>query len=251
MNVGRLGIAGHRLDNPKTHELMALGYEGLNPGVADPAARLKTRDGWDIGESCIPASIWQPLPIPSAMCPAVFQRHNDWIRDYSSTRHSVSSALVLYRCRTSMPLSRSCNAARMGIRGVIPCTPRLTSRTITRIMSPSGVRRRRRGYPSPCTSSAAARRIWACRRTGVVRARASSATPWLDGGIVATIGQLIYGGVAARHPHLKFVCAEFETGWLGMSCSPQPCHLPGARRGLAGPHHGTQRVFSTPVLRHL
>ena len=28
MNVGRLGIAGHRLDNPKTHELMALGYEG-------------------------------------------------------------------------------------------------------------------------------------------------------------------------------------------------------------------------------
>ena len=39
MNVGRLGIAGHRLDNPKTHELMALGYEGLNPGVADPAAR--------------------------------------------------------------------------------------------------------------------------------------------------------------------------------------------------------------------
>ena len=27
MNVGRLGIA-HRLDNPKTHELMALGYEG-------------------------------------------------------------------------------------------------------------------------------------------------------------------------------------------------------------------------------
>ena len=35
------------------------------------------------------------------------------------------------------------------------------------------------------------------------------------GGIVATIGQLICGGVAARHPKLKFVCAEFETGWLG------------------------------------
>ena len=41
---------------------------------------------------------------------AVFQRHNDWIRDYSATRHSVSLVLVVYRCRTSMPLSRSCNA---------------------------------------------------------------------------------------------------------------------------------------------
>ena len=38
MNVGRLGIAGHRLDNPKTHELMALGYEGLNPGLTRPHA---------------------------------------------------------------------------------------------------------------------------------------------------------------------------------------------------------------------
>lgn len=28
MNVGRLGIAGHRLDNPSTHALMAQGYEG-------------------------------------------------------------------------------------------------------------------------------------------------------------------------------------------------------------------------------
>jgi len=35
------------------------------------------------------------------------------------------------------------------------------------------------------------------------------------GGIVATIGQRICGGVAARHPQLTFVCAEFETGWLG------------------------------------
>jgi hypothetical protein len=40
-NVGRLGIAGHRLNNPKTHELMARGYAGLKPGAADQAARLR------------------------------------------------------------------------------------------------------------------------------------------------------------------------------------------------------------------
>ncbi|MBI3245518.1 MAG: hypothetical protein HYZ50_03290 [Deltaproteobacteria bacterium] len=34
------------------------------------------------------------------------------------------------------------------------------------------------------------------------------------GAIVATIAQLICSGVAERHPRLKFVCCEFETGWL-------------------------------------
>jgi predicted TIM-barrel fold metal-dependent hydrolase len=34
------------------------------------------------------------------------------------------------------------------------------------------------------------------------------------GAIVATIAQLIRSGVAERHPRLKFVCCEFETGWL-------------------------------------
>jgi predicted TIM-barrel fold metal-dependent hydrolase len=35
------------------------------------------------------------------------------------------------------------------------------------------------------------------------------------GGMVATMAQLICGGVAARYPKLRFVCGEFETGWLG------------------------------------
>jgi len=35
------------------------------------------------------------------------------------------------------------------------------------------------------------------------------------GGIVATIGQRICGGVAARHPTRTYVRAECETGWLG------------------------------------
>src|SRR3989442_1360347 len=37
--VGRFGIAGHRLDDLATHELIARGYEGLNQGVFDPGAR--------------------------------------------------------------------------------------------------------------------------------------------------------------------------------------------------------------------
>src|SRR5438045_559576 len=39
--VGRLGIAGHRLDEPETQELIKRGWEGMNPGVKDrpPASR--------------------------------------------------------------------------------------------------------------------------------------------------------------------------------------------------------------------
>src|SRR4051812_6386328 len=56
-SVGRLGIAGHRLDDPATQELIARGYEGLNPGVYDPVARLKVQavDGV-IGEVMYPGA---------------------------------------------------------------------------------------------------------------------------------------------------------------------------------------------------
>ena len=33
--VARLGIAGNRLDDPKTQALINDGYDGLNPGVLD------------------------------------------------------------------------------------------------------------------------------------------------------------------------------------------------------------------------
>src|SRR4029453_9267441 len=66
MNVGRLGIAANLLADPKTHELMARGYEGLNPGVADPAARLKEQetDGI-IGEVGDPSLNMAALPDPT------------------------------------------------------------------------------------------------------------------------------------------------------------------------------------------
>ena len=56
-SVGRLGIAGHRLDDPETHELIARGYAGLNPGVYDPTARLKEQaiDGI-VGEVVYPGA---------------------------------------------------------------------------------------------------------------------------------------------------------------------------------------------------
>src|SRR5438445_3806631 len=42
--VGRLGIAGMRLDDPETQRRMRLGYAGLLPGIMDPDERLKDQD---------------------------------------------------------------------------------------------------------------------------------------------------------------------------------------------------------------
>ena len=38
--LARMGIAGNRLDDPKTQALIESGYEGLNPGVLDGSKRL-------------------------------------------------------------------------------------------------------------------------------------------------------------------------------------------------------------------
>ena len=54
--VARLGIAGNRLDDPATQELIERGYEGLNPGVLDGDKRL-AEQGQDgiVGEVMYPS----------------------------------------------------------------------------------------------------------------------------------------------------------------------------------------------------
>ncbi|HIF49902.1 MAG TPA: hypothetical protein EYQ68_08540, partial [Cytophagales bacterium] len=42
--IGRLGIAGMSLDDPETHRLISLGYEGLKPALLDPVERTKAMD---------------------------------------------------------------------------------------------------------------------------------------------------------------------------------------------------------------
>ena len=82
--IGRLGIAGNRLDDPATDELIARGYDGLNPGVLDPAKRLddQARDGV-CGEVMYPSLNMFTYAIPDKdVVRAVFERHNDWVVDY-------------------------------------------------------------------------------------------------------------------------------------------------------------------------
>jgi predicted TIM-barrel fold metal-dependent hydrolase len=218
MNVGRLGIAGNRLDNPQTHELMARGYDGLNPGVRDPAARLKEQavDGI-IGEVMYPSINMAAFAYPERdVVQAVFQRHNDWICDYSS---HAPERLVGIACLPLPDVEAAVQelhrVAKMGLRGVaIPCT------------APPD---KPYNHPDfePFWAAAAEVRLPIsmhifCGSTPDMGLPAHWGSPgnsiigytMTHGGMVATMAQLICGGVAARYPALRFVCGEFETGWL-------------------------------------
>ncbi len=84
--VGRLGIAGHRLDDPATDDLIAQGYAGLNPGVLDPVARLDEQlvDGI-VGEVMYPSlNMFSFAGLEPDVARAVFAKHNDYIVDYCS-----------------------------------------------------------------------------------------------------------------------------------------------------------------------
>ena len=118
--VGRLGIAGNRLDDPKTDEKIALGYDGLNPGVKDPHARLdeQTLDGV-CGEVMYPSLNMFTFAIKDRdVVSAVFERHNDWVFDYCS---AAPERLLGIGCLglpdIDIALAEMKRAATKGVRG--------------------------------------------------------------------------------------------------------------------------------------
>lgn len=218
MNVGRLGIAGHRLDQPETHERMARGYEGLNPGVYDPAARLheQTRDGV-VGEVMYPSVNMAAFAYPERdVVQAVFRRHNDWMREYCS---HAPERLVGIACLPlpdiDAALQELQRAAKMGFRGAaIPCSAPPDKPYSHPDYEPFWAAAEEAGMPLAMhifcgsTSDMGLPAHWGGPGTSVV------GYTMAHGAIVASMAQLICSGVAARHPKLRFVCAEFETGWL-------------------------------------
>ncbi|MFL2987303.1 MAG: hypothetical protein ACJZ57_08675 [Candidatus Poriferisodalaceae bacterium] len=109
--VGRLGIAGARLDDPATHERIAMGYDGFNPGVMDPVARLgeQITDGI-VGEVMYPSLSMFTFAIPDAeVRDAAFRQHNDWVLDYC-----FSGSQSADRCRLPSPARRRSGDCRDG-----------------------------------------------------------------------------------------------------------------------------------------
>jgi predicted TIM-barrel fold metal-dependent hydrolase len=216
--VGRLGIAGNRLDDPATHERIARGYDGLNPGVRDPSKRLdEQRQDGICGEVMYASLNMFTYGIQDReVATAVFQRHNDWLRDYCSV---APERLIGIGCLPIPDIDASLaeieRAARQGVRGFM----------IPTHVSPG------QPYCDPAYD-----RLWAVvQELGVPLTMHIFTGTSPDGGMPAhwgtpagaikgytfahttaanTVIDLICGGVVERFPNLKFVVSEYETGWV-------------------------------------
>ena len=217
--VARFGIAGHRLDDPATHELIARGYPGMNPGVHDPVERLKdqARDGI-VGEVMYPSLNMLTFSLRERdVVQAVFRRHNDWIRDYCS--HSPER-LIGVGC-VPLPdvpeaIAELERAAAMGIRGVaIPCQAPADKPYHHPDYEPFWDAAEDAGLPltmhifTGTSWDMGLPKHWGPPTTAITGYTLAFSS------LAATFVQLICGGVVARHPKLRFVGAEFETGWVG------------------------------------
>lgn len=212
--VGRLGIAGHSLDDPATHERIKRGWDGMNPGVRDPVARLteQKQDGI-VGEVMYPSLNMFTFSIPDRdVVHAVFRNHNDWIHNYCST---APERLIGVACLPLPDIEESIaelqRMAKLGIRGVaIPCTAPVDKPYSDPLYEPFWSAAEEAGLPITmhifCGGewNMSLPQYW----DPIVAYTLSHAAIW------NTVSNLITSGVAEHHPRLRFICAEWETGWL-------------------------------------
>jgi len=216
--VGRLGIAGKRLDDPATDELIAQGYEGLNPGVLDPEKRLAEQDVDGIcGEVMYPSlSMFTFAVEDPAIKEAAFQLHNDWVFDYCSPN---PDRLIGIGC-LPVPDVDACvrevqRAGTKGVRGFSIPSHAPTDQSYAHPMY-DPLWAVLEDMNLPVTMHIFTGTSFDCGMPehwgtpgGTVKGYTLSHTT-----VVNSVIDLIISGVVERFPRLKFVLAEFETGWV-------------------------------------
>ncbi|MXY85503.1 MAG: amidohydrolase, partial [Chloroflexi bacterium] len=214
MLVGRLGIAGANLNLPETKEKMQRGWDLINPGVKDPVARLTEQDtDGVVGEVMYPSINMLTYMVDDVeVVNAVFQRHNDWIRDYCS--HSPER-LIGVGCLTlrdvEVGIAELERCANMGIKGVaIPCTAPKDKPYSDAYYEPFWTAAEEAGLPLTMHIFCGAEPGMGLPKEWdeVVSYTLAHSAAW------NTISNLVTSGVCERHPGLKFVMAEWETGWI-------------------------------------
>jgi predicted TIM-barrel fold metal-dependent hydrolase len=216
--VGRLGIAGHRLDDPATDALIARGYAGLNPGVLDPHARLDEQhvDGI-VGEVMYPSlNMFSFAGLDVDVATAVFAKHNDYIVDYCSP---APERLVGIGC---LPIP--------DVDAAVAELERAAGRGVRGFMLPTHV------DPARPWCHPDYDRFWAAVQDAKapLTMHIFTGTDWMTGlpehwgapgtsikgytlahtSACNTLIDLICGGVFERFPGVRVVIAEFETGWV-------------------------------------
>ena len=219
ISVGRLGIAGASLDDPATHERIAMGYEGFNPGVMDSSARLleQIQDGI-VGEVMYPSLSMFTFAVPDdEVRDASFRRHNDWVLEYCSVDRD---RLIGIGCLPLPDIERAIaeidRSAERGVRGFsIPAHIDPAKPYSHPDFDPFWARAQEYGVPLTMhiftgqTFDGGMPEHWGTPG-GHLKGYTLAHTT-----VVNSIIDLICGGVVERFPELRFVAAEYETGWVG------------------------------------
>ena len=219
VSVGRFGIAGNKLGLPETDEKILAGYELLNPGVIDSTKRMAEQDRDGIrGEVMYPSlSMFTYAIKDNETKAAAFRQHNDWILDYCSPN---PERLIGIGC-LPVPDVDACvaeakRAGELGVKGfTIPAHAGLELPYSDPAYDPLWALLQDMDLPitmhifTGVTLDGGLPPHWGTPGGGLKGYTLAHTT------VVNSIIDLIASGVVERFPALKFVIAEYETGWVG------------------------------------
>jgi predicted TIM-barrel fold metal-dependent hydrolase len=212
--VGRLGIAGGNLNDPKIQEQMAAGYAGLPAGVVDPKARavIQYQDGV-AAEVLFPSLYFRVFGIQDAeVLTAAFQSYNDWLWSYAQGAPDRLIPLALIPVQdVDAGVTELKRALQMGYKGIcLPCVAPKGRPYSDRSFDPIWALAEEAGVPVNFhIFTGADQTPNDLQLAGPITSYASAATL-----IQMTTTDLICQGVAHRYPRLKFVLGEWEAGWI-------------------------------------
>jgi uncharacterized protein len=212
--VGRVGIAGRRLDDPETEALMRRGYSGIRPGIMDPDLRVGDQDLDGVAaELLYPSLFFRVFSIAETdVLLALFRSYNEWLMRYCSKQPERLIGLALLPMQDpDAALSELEFALKLGFRGgCIPCT------------APGGLLYHDPAYDKVWALAQEARfplslHIYTGANAGINGLQGvDSITAYASAPVIVqiTLSDLICQGVANRYPNLRFVVVEFNTGWI-------------------------------------
>jgi predicted TIM-barrel fold metal-dependent hydrolase len=215
--VGRFGLAGQSIHDPAAQAQLARGYAGLPPAVLDPELRLSAqqRDGV-MGEILYPSLIMAVFSFRDReVSHAVLQRYNDYCADYAS---AAPARLVALACLPLPDVDEALRELRRvgeRVRGLlIPCNAPIEKPWSHPDYDRFWAEAEARGLSLAMhTFAGSSWDLGLPAHWGSPVASISGFT-LVHASMCHTLVDLICGGVLERFPRLRFVVAEFETGWV-------------------------------------
>lgn len=193
------------------------GHADMRAGGWDPVERLKDQDEDGVAAEVIYATYAMYLfAITDArFLEACFKAYNDWLADYCShaPKRIVGLGLIsLYNVDWAIGELQRCT--KLGLKGaMVPCVPPEGTELSNAVYDPFWRAAEELGMPISLHILTSNRGNLSTPRFGYgdFGAGVYIATPQE---LQLTLADLICRGVLERHPHLRLVSAEADTGWL-------------------------------------